>query len=355
MHITRQNRQLVRIAGSVNLLFLLLSITFVLFLGYGHSEHQVIIGKMITFTFANSLCWIINLFILIVFVPLLSKWTNTRWLSFYLPSYLVIFSLAILIGNSSLYNILLSDEAPGQPLRSPIWGPILFVMSINALSLVAIELILARYAQANIREENAKMKMENAELKMKSLEAQHEKLKNQLHPHFLFNSLNALKSLIRRDPEQAENYLIKLSGFLRFSISHNEQNVVSLEEELKFSLYYLEMQKIRFRQALSYSVDIPLEQQRNVRLPVFSLQLVLENAIKHNRLTQEQPLCITMKYLDPDWLLVENNVHEKLNVEPASGIGLKNLSDRYRLLIQEDIKVRHTDDFFQVHLKLIRG
>lgn len=196
--------------------------------------------------------------------------------------------------------------------------------------------------------------MENAELKMKSLEAQHEKLKSQLHPHFLFNSLNALNSLIRRDAEQAENYLIKLSGFLRFSISHNEQNVVSLEEELKFSLYYLEMQKIRFRHALSYDVEIPLEQQKNARLPVFSLQLLLENAIKHNKLTQEQPLCITMKYLDPDWLLVENNVHEKLNVEPASGIGLKNLSDRYRLLIQEDIKVHHNDYFFQVYLKLIR-
>jgi len=354
MHITRQNRQLVKIAGSVNLFFLLLSIVLVFFLGYEHSEYQRVLGKMITFTLANSICWIVNLFIFIVFVPLASKWKNARWFSFYLPSYLVVFSLAILIGNSRFYNLSLSDEAPGEPLRSPISGPILFVISINALSLVAIELILARYAQTTIRIENANMKTENAELKMKSLEAQHEKLKNQLHPHFLFNSLTALKSLIRKDPELAENYLVKLSGFLRFSISHNEQNVVPLEEELKFSLYYLEMQKIRFRDALVYAVEIPEGQLTYASVPVFSLQLTLENAIKHNRLTQEQPLSIVMRYIEPGWLMVENNIHEKLSADPSSGIGLKNLSDRYKLLVHDDIKIENDDEFFRVYLKIIR-
>ena len=198
------------------------------------------------------------------------------------------------------------------------------------------------------------MKMENAELKMKSLEAQHEKLKNQLHPHFLFNSLTALKSLIRKDPELAEDYVVKLSAFLRFSISHNEQNVVPLEEELKFSLYYLEMQKIRFRNALTYTVDIPDAHLTNASLPVFSLQLALENAIKHNKLTQEQPLSILIRYETPDWLLVENNIHEKLNADPASGIGLKNLSDRYKLLVEDDIRIDNDSQFFRVYLKIIR-
>src|ERR1700694_4530954 len=181
MHITRQNKQLVKIAGSVNLLFFLLSIAFVLFLGlgYDHSKHQMVIRKAITFTLANSVCWIVNLVILMVIVPLLSKWKNARWLSFYLPSYLITFSLAILIANSNFYQVL-SDEPPGEPLRSPVWGPILFAIGINTLSLVAIKLILARWAQTNIRVENANIKMENAELKMKSLEAQHDKLKNQL-------------------------------------------------------------------------------------------------------------------------------------------------------------------------------
>ena len=349
MHITRQNRQLVRIAGGVNLLFFLLSIAFVFFIGYEHGEHQRVIRKTLTFAAANSICWIINLVILIGFAPLVSKLKNHRWLYFYLPSYLVTFSLSILIANSSFYHTL-----SGETLHSPIAGPLLFIVSINTLSLVAIELILSRYTAANIRMENANMKTENAELKMKSLQARHEKLKNQLHPHFLFNSLTALKSLIRKDPELAENYVVKLSEFLRFSISHNEQNVVSLKEELKFSLYYLDMQKIRFRDALLYTVDIPDQELTHASLPVFSLQLTLENAIKHNKLTREQPLAISIRYVATDWLLVENNIHEKLSADPASGIGLKNLSDRYKLLSEEDIKIENDAENFRVYLKIIR-
>jgi LytS/YehU family sensor histidine kinase len=229
------------------------------------------------------------------------------------------------------------------------------VVSVNTLSIIAIELILSRYSAANIKTENARMKSENAELRMKSLQAQHEKLKNQLHPHFLFNSLTALKSLIRKDPTLAVDYLVKLSSFLRFSISHNEQNTVSMEEELKFSLYYLEMQKIRFRNALIYSVDISAGEMANASLPVFSLQLALENAIKHNKLTQESPLYVRIRQVDRDWLLVENSVQEKLNGEPGPGLGLKNLSDRYRLLREEDIKIDNDSQFFRIYLKIIRS
>jgi LytS/YehU family sensor histidine kinase len=137
-------------------------------------------------------------------------------------------------------------------------------------------------------------------------------------------------------------------------MSHNEQNVVPLEEELKFSLSYLAMQKVRFRDALIYNAAIPDHQLEQASLPVFSLQLTLENAIKHNKLTTEQPLRITIRFLEPDWILVENNIHEKLSTDPSSGIGLKNLSDRYRLLLEEDIKIENDADFFRVYLKIIR-
>lgn len=349
MPITLQNKQLVKVAGGINGFFLLLCVIFILYLGFEPGDRLGVEKRVLKLIFTNSICWIIDLSLLIFLVPHMPKWKAARWFFFYLPSYIVTLTLSLLVANSSLYR-LLSDET----MKSPIVGPITYVVGINTLALVAIELILSRSAQANFRIEYANMLAENARLSMKSLEAQHEKLKNQLHPHFLFNSLTALKSLIRKDPELAESYLMKLSGFLRFSMSHNEQNVVPLEEELKFSVHYLEMQQIRFRGALSYAVDIPAQELENALLPVFSLQLTLENAIKHNRLTQERPLCISMRYIESGWLVVENNIQQKMTADPASGIGLKNLSDRYKLLAQEDIRIENDTHQFRVYLKIIR-
>lgn len=345
MPLTRQNRQLVRIAGSVNLLLVVLCIVFAIYVAYDNGAYQDLAKKVVRFTLTNLLCWIVNV-ALVLAMPGPSKWKGARWLFVYLPSYLVIILLGLLISHSFLF-VYLSNE----PMRSPITGPIFFVIGFNTLSLVGIELIQSRLTQADIRADYNDMR---AELRIKSLEAQQEKLKSQLHPHFLFNSLTALKTLIRKEPALAEEYLLKLSGFLRFSISHNEQNVVPLEDELRFSLDYLEMQKIRFRNALIYVIEVPDALRAEALLPVFSLQLTLENAIKHNQLTQDSPLRISIRYVEPGLLLVENNIQTRMSADPASGVGLKNLSDRYRLLIHEDILIESNSEFFRVYLKIIR-
>jgi sensor histidine kinase YesM len=349
MRISSQNKQLIRVAGGINLLFLLLCVIFLFYLGRDLSPHSDLMRKIVRFMLANSICWIVNLALLLVPLQITGNSRLNRVLMLYLPSYIITFILSVIIANSGVHPSL-GDE---EPITHPITGPIFFVVGIDTLSLVAIELIQSRQAAANFRLEYANIQAENARLQVKSLEAQQEKLKNQLHPHFLFNSLSALKSLIRRDPNLAEEYLMKLSGFLRFSMSHNEQNVVPLTEELKFSIDYLEMQKIRFRAGLQYTVDIPHEKLTTASLPVFSLQLVIENAIKHNLLDQENPLHINIRYIDTGWLSVENNIQPKYTVESASGIGLKNLSDRYQLLAQESIRVEHNSEHFTVYLKVI--
>jgi two-component system LytT family sensor kinase len=306
------------------------------------SGNSVVVKKISSFALANVICWFINIAILLFFEHFAPTLKRNKWITFYVPSYVIVFATALIISRSPYLTLFTRNE-----LSSAILSPLFFVATINTLCILVIELILSRY-------DESLTKLENSELRVKSLEAQHEKLKNQLNPHFLFNSLNALKSLIRRDPSLAENYLIGLSNFLRFSISHSEQIVVSLEQEIKFSLYYLEVQKVRFREAISYSIDVPIQQQENTTLPVFSLQLTLENAIKHNKFTQEEPLLIKVVYIEPDLLLVENNVNPKTPVEPGSGMGLRNLSDRYLLLTKEGITVNNNSDFFQVYLKLIR-
>ena len=336
-------KQLIRTGAWINLILLVLGISILFFLPNSNiSGGTVILKKVSSFALANIICWVVNIFILVFLEQFAPALKRNKWITFYVSSYAIVFAVALIISRSPYVNLFTNNE-----LSSPIFSPLFFVATINTLSILIINLILSRY-------DESLTKLENSELRVKSLEAQHEKLKNQLNPHFLFNSLNALKSLIKRDPNLAENYLIGLSNFLRFSISHSEQNVVSLEQELKFSMYYLEVQKVRFRDAISYSVDIPLLPQMNVVLPVFSLQLTLENAIKHNKFTQEEPLTIRIVYIEPDLLLVENNINPKPFVEPGSGIGLKNLSDRYLLLTKEGIRVNNNLDFFQVYLKLIR-
>ncbi len=223
--------------------------------------------------------------------------------------------------------------------------PIISAFATNTIELIIIELLLIRHSETQVR-------IENAELKMQHMQAQHEKLLHQLNPHFLFNSLNALKTLMKRRTNEAETYLVKLSEFLRFSLAHNEHTVVPLEEELKFSLTYLEMQKTRFADSLIYEVNIPDIIRSGKKLPVFSLQILLENCLKHNTFTKEYPLKITIDYKD-QCIAVSNNLQKRNHIENSSGVGLANLSQRYKYLGGEVINIVETDDCFTVCLKLL--
>ena len=176
------------------------------------------------------------------------------------------------------------------------------VISINTVVLIIQELFL-------LNEKKKRIESENAQLRIRNIEAANLKLKQQLKPHFLFNSLNVLKTLIKKQPENAEIYLKRLSDFLRASVSSGDINTVTLKEELKLSLDYLEMQKIRFGEAIHFQVNIPDEVKTGI-LPVFSIQLLLENAIKHNAFTTELPLNIKLFY-NNGRITVSNNIRHK--------------------------------------------
>lgn len=248
----------------------------------------------------------------------------------------------------------LRDMPRNLPLQMPrpprmFLMPLLQFQSINVLILVFIELVL-------LRENKLQIESENAQLKIANLEARHGLLKQQLHPHFLFNSLSILGALIKKSPHQAENYLQRLSELLRFSTTNSSQTVVKLHEEVELCANYLEMQKVRFDGALSYSIVVPEEMQQNGYLPIYSIQLLVENAIKHNTLTIEKPLMIEILGNQEDNAIsVINNIQEKLLVDESSGIGLTNLSERYQLLGQEPVKVNHDQLKFYVTLKVIQN
>jgi sensor histidine kinase YesM len=221
----------------------------------------------------------------------------------------------------------------------------LFSLSSNTLILIIQDLML-------LREKKAMIESENAQLKIKNIEATYNQLKQQIHPHFLFNSLNTLKTLIKKQPNDAEIYLKKLSDFLRASITLNNENLAKLSDELKFCLDYLELQKGRFGEALKYSIEIPEEVKWGF-VPVFSVQHLLENAIKHNALTIENPLLIEVKY-DNERIIVSNNIQVKDLTEETTGRGLANLAERYRILSGDEIIFQSDDRHFSVSLKILK-
>lgn len=188
-------------------------------------------------------------------------------------------------------------------------------------------------------------------LRTANAETTNQLLRQQVQPHFLFNALSVLKTLISHDPQNAEAYLIRLSDFLRISFSKNKKGVASIKEELKICSDYLEMQKMRFGDALEYQFDVP-EQYLDKTLPFFSLQMLAENAIKHNILTDESPLTIRIS-AKADVIVIENNLQLKTFVEDTTGYGLSNLSERYKLLSGNAIEINDDGKTFSVGFKII--
>ncbi len=224
-------------------------------------------------------------------------------------------------------------------------------LSLQGFFINGIVLLLQNFII--VQDFNSQVQLENSRLVAAKSQAANELLLQQIHPHFLFNALNILKSLIKKSPEKAEDYLIRLSDFLRVSISTNKSGIAPLHDELKLCADYLEMQKVRFGEALSFNLDIQEEESLGLVLPIFSLQPLLENVIKHNELTDAAPLNITIRQ-DGKWISVTNNIQLKSNQEHSTGSGLANLAERYNLLSGDEVDIRDDGLTFSVSLKILK-
>lgn len=191
--------------------------------------------------------------------------------------------------------------------------------------------------------------VENEELRTESVRHQYESLKSQLNPHMLFNSLNTLQSLIRESPAKALDYTQELSRVLRYTLQADTQSV-SLAEEIEFAEAYIFLMKMRYEENLVFRVDID-KSMLGYQLPVLSVQLLIENAIKHNEISNRNPLTITIRTEGPT-LVVCNRIQAKRQPTAGQGIGLENLAKRYRLLWQTDILISAENNRFCVRLPL---
>jgi sensor histidine kinase YesM len=224
---------------------------------------------------------------------------------------------------------------------------------INAIAASQIFALIIMFIQVAVEtlERSQFVMAENERLKQEQLQARYEGLKHQLSPHFLFNSLSTLGGLIYDEPTEAGKFVEEMSLVYRYLLRHGEHTTVSLKEELTFLHSYFFLLRTRFGESLQLEVDLPddiLERQ----LPPLALQLLVENAVKHNVLTRRQPLRIRIEFSAPATLLVRNNRQPRLTAEPSSGVGLSNLTNRIRLLHRQDLLVDQHDDEFRVYVPL---
>jgi hypothetical protein len=194
--------------------------------------------------------------------------------------------------------------------------------------------------------------LENERLTRENLQSRYESLKNQLSPHFLFNSLSALKSLIVENQENAQAYVDHLSQVLRHSLNGNRNKTVSLADELEVVNSYVFLIKMRYESNISIerSVNESLLQHR---LPPLALQTLVENAVKHNVISRRHPLVIRI-FTEDEKIVVLNSIREKYSAEEGTGIGLPNLATQYKLLGAREIQITKTENEFRVELPLLK-
>ena len=185
-------------------------------------------------------------------------------------------------------------------------------------------------------------------LREEKLIFQYESLKTKVNPHFLFNSLNTLSSLIPRDPELSERFITKFSTIYRYVLEKADRDMVGLDEELEFIEDFFFLQKIRDEGKINLNVKVDRPHCFSV-IPV-SLQLLVENALKHNAASHESPLNIKIYMEHDDTVIVENNIQKKINLEPSSRIGLRNLKERISLAMHKEVIVEESPFKFLVKL-----
>ena len=196
----------------------------------------------------------------------------------------------------------------------------------------------------------------NAELKaqqqvIEHTKAKHQALKDQLDPHFLFNSLSVLASLIEENPKRATKFTTNLSKVYRYVLDQRQEDLVSLASELDFAKVYLNLLSTRFEDSLEYTIDITDEEHHHT-VPL-SLQLLIENAVKHNKVTEKQPLHIKISNTETD-LIIENNVNLKAKDSTRNGIGLQNIKNRFESF-GKTIEIVNNDHSFLVKLPLLKN
>lgn len=194
--------------------------------------------------------------------------------------------------------------------------------------------------------------LEVEQYKSESAMARLENLKNQINPHFLFNNMSVLSSLVYKDQDKAVDFINQLSKVYRYLLDSGSSELTTLEDEMQFLQSYTYLLNIRYSPNIHFDISVS-EEALKTSIPPMSVQLLIENAIKHNEISSASPLTISI-HSKEDWLIVENNLQLRSTVENGSGTGLKNICSRYSYFTDREPEVNATDTHFYVKIPLLK-
>ena len=303
---------------------------------------SLLLGGMLT-----SSTGILGIFLLWIFYTI-SQWLNKKlaWekqFSSRIALDFLINSIIAIISSGLVHFALLSYINP-NPTDS-LW--VIYKVSFLTLWIMMVVLVLmyniimlifyayAHYAEGQIAEVNRDRKQ---------LKLQFESLKNQLSPHFLFNSLNTISSLIHQDELKAEEFIRRLADTYQYVLGTHQQKLITLEKEIEFVNAYYFLLCVRFQEGLNLKINIPKELLSH-EIPPLTIQILIENAIKHNAFSKDEPLNINLSVVDSTEIKVVNNkTHQPLEVK-SNHIGLKNIQKRYSYFTNNKVKIIDKTEF----------
>jgi two-component system, LytTR family, sensor kinase len=304
--------------------------------------------------------WKIKLSFLYTILIAFLVWQGNRYLLFSLRSYFnwhkkPLHKIAILLLSISFYTI------PLSVLMLTGWYKIFttgetdseVVFTSTLVIMICVIFITHVYETAFLVKESESEIVRNEQLERAKVEAELEALKNQIDPHFIFNSLNTLSHLIEENPAKAKQFNDSLADVYRYILQNKARELVLLQEEINFLSDYFSLLKIRFENAVQLNNKTDETHYQQYLIPPISLQVMAENAIKHNEFTDEIPLVITIT-LENDSLTIHNDKRKKALRKESSKIGLQNLQERYRLTAGKEITITEDENNFTVTLPLLQ-
>ena len=294
---------------------------------------DIIINASITLLFSIFI-WYYNIYSLPKFSVQRTSKSLFNWKLLLSVIMGILVMILLVIGHQELFQISKMDA----PIMFELRGVL-----INLIVYMFLHLLFQNY-------QTQQMGVELERTKAVNLGAQYELLKQQVNPHFLFNSLNTLKSMVEIQDPNSSDFILKLSDFYRFTLESRKLDLISLREELQILDSYVYLLKARFEDGFVLNNNTN-QKQYDAAIPPFTLQLLIENCIKHNVVSLDKPLHINL-YTEDNFLIIENQIQLKRGVL-STGVGLDNINQRFMHLVHREIEIDKTETIFKVKIPLI--